>query len=279
MERHPKIDAIYERLFCDLKCPVPGCTLPVDIVIFSHSFVRIEAKRFGTHQRNLEIFNDPESISKDLSYTGEAELNRKPPHAIFLTNPKNLELLLRFSHDHSLPDLRLEQDIETVYSFSRYLGKRSPKDSLFTLGWKSDNYQFNGIDEYARRSMSLTYEDAKDVIRSASTGVTYRKNPVVWKEYKDEWDRTVQRYTDVVQNLITSVVLNYDDNAPDVLQLIRRQLESEVTLTSESVTRTFDIIRSEVDLEAARMVLESILEECPVWEQLAIKYKHLDDLS
>ncbi|KAK7019787.1 hypothetical protein VNI00_017928 [Paramarasmius palmivorus] len=256
--------------------------------------VPIKAKRFGTHRRNIEIFNDPDSIQFCSDLGSEAELNRTPPHVTFFTDPVNLELLLRFSHDHSLPDLRLEQNIKTVYSFAKcaesygneaakqacttaleFLGKRSPRDSLFTLSWKSDNHQFNGIDEYARRSMSLSYEDAKHLIVSASDPVTYEKNPVVWKEYKHEWDRIVQRYTDVVQNLIT------DNNAPDVdvSQLIQKQLESEVTLTSESVTRTFDIIRSEVDLEAARTVLDGILGECPVWEQLAIKHKHLDDLS
>ncbi|KAK7054558.1 hypothetical protein VNI00_003757 [Paramarasmius palmivorus] len=308
------MNAIYERLFYDIKCPVPGCTLPIDLVLSERSIDWVlyepslylkpySAQRFGTHKKNLEIFNDSETFKHDLAHFLDA--NRNPPQAYLPITPKSLELLLRFSHDHALPDLRLEKDVEDVYNFSmyaemygnkvaqracksalEYLGKRSPKDAIFALGYKSDNHLFSGIDEYARRSMSLTFEDVERPLAIASSLRTFKKNHVIWKHYKDEWDRFMHKYITAVQNLITSKIeYGKIKIIPGILHLIRTELESEVALTSETVGRTLDIVweiegsgelEKGIDVDGARRVLEQILGERPSWEQLAMEYEYID---
>ncbi|KAK7028073.1 hypothetical protein VNI00_015024 [Paramarasmius palmivorus] len=267
-------------------CQVPDCTLPIDIVLCASN-----GKQFGTHKRSLEMFNEGFPPSEIVA----PEPDGKPSQVSLSDGPEPLQLLLQFSHNAEQPDLR-SKSIHSIMAFSivaeKYgnmlaiqacrmamedLGRRSPSDALVVVSYKVHNCNYDGIDEFARRSMGLPLKDAVAKTRE------YPNVYAIWTQYREEWQRSFRFYSVAVQNM--SSIHNgdplrprkYDDDSI-IIKVLRAELESDVVPTIESVRRTLDralrvdgLVSTEgrQGLITAQRIIEEIIMDFPVWTQFS----------
>ncbi|KAK7041526.1 hypothetical protein VNI00_009398 [Paramarasmius palmivorus] len=253
----------YEEICRDWskQCRVLGCTLPIDIVLYTS-----DDKKFGSHKGNLAVFNEGFPPLEIVS----PEPDGKPSHVKLDDRSESLHLLLQFSHNAEQPDLR-SKSTRAIMAFStvaeKYgnrlaiqacrkamedLGKCSPSNALATVCYKAQNGNLAGIDEFARHSMVLSLKDAT--------------------QYREVWQRDHKTYITTVKDQV---------NAVDRHSLVRR-IQAE--LLAEAVP-TMACVRSALDralivdwavssatrarLTEAQGALERIIEGFPVWKQFS----------
>ncbi|KAK1223184.1 hypothetical protein PQX77_013938 [Marasmius sp. AFHP31] len=97
------------------KCPVEGCSLPLDITLRASDGIL-----FGAHQKNLECFSE--------AFPQKGWTTEKQDEVVDLSESGLvLSLLLRFMHNRPLPDLEEEWKKWTV-------------DDLMALAEASEKY-------------------------------------------------------------------------------------------------------------------------------------------
>ncbi|KAK7027542.1 hypothetical protein VNI00_015176 [Paramarasmius palmivorus] len=222
------------------------------------------------------------------------EPDGKPSQVSLSDGPEPLQLLLQFSHNTEQPDLR-SKSIHSVMAFSivaeKYgnmlaiqacrmamedLGRRSPSDALVVVNYKVHNRNYDGIDEFARRSMVLPLKDAVAKTRE------YPNVYAIWTQYREEWQGSFRCYSAAVQNMPT--IHNGDHLRPrkhdddSVIKVLKAELEAEAVPTIESVRRTLDralrvngLVSTEgrQGLITAQRIIEEIIMEFPVWTQFS----------
>ncbi|KAK7022024.1 hypothetical protein VNI00_017057 [Paramarasmius palmivorus] len=262
------------------ECHVPECTAPVDIVLRSS-----DGKRFGTHKKNLEVFNDGFPYSDSVVH--------EPDEDVTLTeHSKHLQLLLRFSHSIDQPDLELK-NMKAALEFARVadkygnsllmqacgrameeFGQRSAVDSLSTVCYKVHYHELDGIDEFARRSMSLLSQQVRARTRD------YPEIYVIWTQYKEKWQIAIGRFHQCVAQRDTSYSCDRGDyivrgrvtpRDGNAIRLLQAQVTQDGVPTIQNLTRVMDLVRKADGLvtqkfwDMKKRALERIIAEFPIW--------------
>ncbi|ESK83433.1 hypothetical protein Moror_15587 [Moniliophthora roreri MCA 2997] len=175
-------------------CKVPDCTTPVDLILKGS-----DGKRYGTHMRNLEMFNDSFPVAGSVVHDGK--------DVILMEKGDVIRLLLLFSHNTEPPDLEDEEDLNTVLAFAQAadkygnrpaikacrtamsrLGKEVAADALRVLCYKASHSDYQDIDNIARRTMKLPVQDVVEQMRNYPT--VY----MVWSQYKEKWEQSMKMF-------------------------------------------------------------------------------------
>ncbi|KAK7037655.1 hypothetical protein VNI00_010877 [Paramarasmius palmivorus] len=217
-------------------CKSPACTRPVDVILKTR-----DGSRFGTHTKNLELYNDSfPSADSVILETEDVPVEE---------DAATTRLLLLFSHNTERPALELES-LNTVLAFARAadkygnrvamkacsfamskLGKRTPVDALRVLCWKVSHDDLQDVDMLARVSMNLSIPEAVQYMRD------YPDIYIKWSQYKESWDDCMKRF---------DAVLNVGwQSRPGLLRAVQRafihQVKSELVPSLEGINKAVRI--------------------------------------
>ncbi|KAJ8091027.1 hypothetical protein AAF712_011082 [Marasmius tenuissimus] len=188
----------------DSKCPVEGCSLPLDITLRASDGIL-----FGAHQKNLECFSE--------AFPRKGWTTEKKDEVVDLSEPGAiLSLLLRFMHNHPLPNLKQEckewsvDDLLALIKASEKYGilvalqvttkalKSKAKvmnddDLLKVLLHKAIRSDATDIEEFARRTLRISEKEVLMKFKS-HTDVFW-----AWNCYRLEWQAWKNKYWEAFQ--------------------------------------------------------------------------------
>ncbi|KAI3612840.1 hypothetical protein WG66_005380 [Moniliophthora roreri] len=261
-----------ECLFPKCKA-IDNCQLPVDIILQSS-----DGETLGAHTRNLEVFNDafpsPESVSHSAT------------DVITLTeNAEILLLLLKFSHNCTLPDISCLsfETTRALYEGADKYGNQiaaqacksalrkhfeslSPEACLDHLVYKLSKNDVDDIDAVIRRTMTLPLVQVLCKLKEEPLSGTDAL--LTYALYRDQWRDSATKYRDTINSKM--VLLDREE------QIILDRLKvEEMILTewdfsafTEGVIRIRPRMKNSNRSMAMLQSLGFVVKSYPTWLQM-----------